>query len=128
MDQKTTQRLTPLQKHVIRFALVLFTTIASSSVPCFGSIVSLLGAFTVSILSFVLPPLLHYQIVTKGRVERELRGVDMEEGTKEGEFLLSPTNQKGVDLLMCASGVIICIFGTWITASDISTRAAQGNC
>eukprot|EP01035_Chromulina_nebulosa_P020161 gene20161-26174_t len=42
-----------------------YCTVCSSFIPCFGVVVSLLGCFTVTILSFILPPLLHLQIVSK---------------------------------------------------------------
>lgn len=40
----------------VRFVLVVICTALAATVPCFGDVVSLLGCFTVSILSFIMPP------------------------------------------------------------------------
>eukprot|EP00428_Durinskia_dybowskii_P061330 CAMPEP_0170369330 /NCGR_PEP_ID=MMETSP0117_2-20130122/7925_1 /TAXON_ID=400756 /ORGANISM="Durinskia baltica, Strain CSIRO CS-38" /LENGTH=320 /DNA_ID=CAMNT_0010624041 /DNA_START=816 /DNA_END=1778 /DNA_ORIENTATION=+ len=49
-----------------RFSLVACTTFIAASLPCFGTVISLLGGFTIAILDFILPPLLHIQIVYYG--------------------------------------------------------------
>lgn len=44
---------------LLRTGIVFATAVLSTVVPCFGVVVSLMGAFSVAILSFVLPPLFH---------------------------------------------------------------------
>eukprot|EP01032_Pedospumella_encystans_P017187 gene17187-19595_t len=46
-----------------RFFMGFFTTVVAAYIPCFGMVISLLGGFTIAILDFILPPLLHLRIV-----------------------------------------------------------------
>jgi len=59
-----TPEMSTTMRVVHRFFLMIILQVVSLHVPCFGLVVSLLGCFTVSILSFVLPPLLSIQIIT----------------------------------------------------------------
>eukprot|EP00624_Nannochloropsis_granulata_P006552 evm.model.NODE_4935_length_22065_cov_15.706367.2 len=47
---------------LLRAGIVFTTSILSTVVPCFGVVVSFMGAFSVAILSFVLPPLFHLML------------------------------------------------------------------
>jgi len=67
-----------------RLILMAFLQSVAVHVPCFGLVVSLLGCFTVSILSFVLPPLLSIQIITSPaarRVANHSRGPNVHQST-----------------------------------------------
>ncbi len=52
-------------RYINRSLLIALIAIASLSIPCFGLMISLLGAFTVAILSFVLPPLFSLIIISQ---------------------------------------------------------------
>jgi amino acid permease len=94
---------------VIRLFLVTFTTASASSVPCFHMIVSLLGSFTVSLLTFILPPLFHLFIISIPRV----KGKDIP------NEMMSPSFQLAKDLILLVLGTVITVIGTGMTFSQI---------
>ena len=49
---------------------MVIITIGSLAIPCFGLMVSFLGSFTFTILSFVLPPLFSVLIITKRKKDK----------------------------------------------------------
>jgi amino acid permease len=48
----------------VRVSLVVTSAVVGTAVPCFGLVVSFLGAFSVALLAFVLPPLFHLCLVS----------------------------------------------------------------
>lgn len=90
-------QLPPVLYYGLRAALVLFTGVCATSVPNFGVVVSLLGSFSVTLGSFVLPPLFH-RAVFAGR--------------------LTPM-EDAVDLVLCCIGVVTCVFTTTTTAIGV---------
>ena len=54
---------------IFRGCLLIAIQAVSINVPCFGLVVSLLGCFTVSILSYVLPPLFSLRIISCHRTD-----------------------------------------------------------
>lgn len=89
--------LAPVMRYGLRAALVLFTGFCATSVPNFGVVVSLLGSFSVTLGSFVLPPLFHRVVL--------------------GERLSSA--EKTADEVLCFIGVVTCIFTTTTTALGV---------
>ncbi|CAN0482733.1 unnamed protein product, partial [Hapterophycus canaliculatus] len=91
--------LTPVVRYGLRAALVLFTGFCATSVPNFGVVVSLLGSFSVTLGSFVLPPLFHRVVL--------------------GDRLSSA--EKTADEVLCFIGVVTCVFTTTTTALGVLT-------
>lgn len=52
-----------LRAVLVRIALVLASGVCATVVPCFGVVISFIGAFSVALVGFVLPPLLHLCLV-----------------------------------------------------------------
>mmetsp|Transcript_2876 Transcript_2876/g.4376 ORF Transcript_2876/g.4376 Transcript_2876/m.4376 type:complete len:499 (+) Transcript_2876:60-1556(+) len=111
-----------------RLFLVVMCTALAAHVPCFGLVVSLLGSFTVTILSFVLPPVLHLLIVIKPRMdyireEEDGSASPVDHVGSAGDFLQITYGsmirlQFYGDLFMALCGCVGCIFTTIITAID----------
>jgi|Transcript_5630 hypothetical protein len=105
-----------------RLILVIFTTAVATYIPCFGSIISLLGGFTTTILDFVLPPLLHLRIVGFGLVCRESIGsstgpvvVPLSGPPKGSPYIVHR------DLVLLIVGLIVCVVATSISILNIAT-------
>jgi proton-coupled amino acid transporter len=81
---------------IVRTCLVAVTTVIAVAAPWFGSIVALIGCFTVSLLSFILPPMFHLKLVP---------GLS--------------TVVKITDYVLIVLGVIVCIFTTVVTLQKI---------
>lgn len=81
----------------LRVLLVLFTGLCATSVPNFGIVVTLLGTFSVTLGSFVLPPLFHF-VVFGERLTAKAKVLDV------GLFLI---------------GVMTCLFTTTTTAIGV---------
>eukprot|EP00752_Nemacystus_decipiens_P016397 g14657.t1 len=81
----------------LRAALVLFSGVCATSVPNFGVVVTLLGSFSVTLGSFVLPPLFHRVVF--------------------GERLSAL--EKTTDEVLTFIGVVTCAFTTTTTALSV---------
>lgn len=81
----------------LRALLVLFTGVCATSVPNFGIVVTLLGSFSVTLGSFVLPPLFHFVVF--------------------GERLTAKA--KLLDVALFLVGLVTCIFTTTTTAIGV---------
>lgn len=79
---------------ILRACIVFATALLATLVPCFGGVVAFLGAFSVAILSFVLPPLFHL-ILFNARLLRREALIDV------GMFFL---------------GLVVCVGATSLTA------------
>lgn len=84
------------RRFFLRSGIVFFTAVCSTVVPCFGVVVSFMGAFSVSILSFVLPPLFHLILFNARLLKSQI-------------FL---------DFFMLVFGLIACIVATSLTAKS----------
>lgn len=87
-------RLPPVLYYGLRAALVLFSGVCATSVPNFGVVVTLLGSFSVTLGSFVLPPLFHRVVFAERLTAAE----------------------KTADDVLCLIGVVTCAFTTTTTA------------
>ncbi|CAN0035383.1 unnamed protein product [Laminaria digitata] len=92
--------LPPWLRYGLRVALVLFTGVCATSVPNFGVVVSLLGSFSVTLGSFVLPPLFHFVVL--------------------GDRLSA--NVKAFDIALFVFGVVTCVFTTTTTALSVLSK------
>jgi hypothetical protein len=77
--------------------------------PCFGLIVSLLGCFTVSILSFVLPPFFRLKLVSMPNYEAEATG--------ENNMAIL------LDTLSTGAGTLLCLTSTAVVARQILSQS-----
>lgn len=98
---------------LVRCIIVLITTLISFFVPCFGDIIAIIGCFTVSILSFILPPVLHFRLISYPAYTDDSQ--------------LSSLLKYIFDIIMILLGFILWIVGTFITAQGIYVRIRQGN-
>jgi len=99
---------------LVRSILVLTTTIIAYVVPCFGDIIAIIGCFTVSILSFIMPPVLHLKLISYPQY--------MDDTSK-----LSSLLEYVFDFIMILSGLVLWIVGTVITVQGIYVRIRLGN-
>jgi len=81
---------------LLRAAIVFTTAVLSTVVPCFGVVVSFMGAFSVAILSFVLPPLFHLLLFNARLLRKEALW----------------------DLFMFMFGLLACVSATSLTAKS----------
>ncbi|CAM9760635.1 unnamed protein product [Ectocarpus fasciculatus] len=96
-ESHSSDELSPALRYGLRAALVLFTGVCATSVPNFGVVVTLLGSFSVTLGSFVLPPLFHRVVF--------------------GERLSSA--EKTADEVLCFIGAVTCVFTTTTTALGV---------
>jgi amino acid permease len=109
----------PTHFYVVRGGLLALCTLLATVVPCFGAVVSLLGAFTVTALTFVLPPLCHMEIMKQQFNEHPQRS-DAEKETLRKTVVW--------DVTAVAAGVVLCIIGTVITFQAVLDEIEGGNC
>ncbi|CAM9832820.1 unnamed protein product [Choristocarpus tenellus] len=93
----TAGKLSFVQSMVVRGFLVILTGFFATSVPMFGVVVSLLGSFSISLGSFVLPPLFHFLCF----------------GGQLGYWATT------YDLLLFTVGTLTCVITTTITALSL---------
>lgn len=96
-DDDASSKLSPAVYFGLRAVLVLFTGICATSVPNFGIVVSLLGSFSVTLGSFVLPPLFHFMIFRNKQ----------------------DPSASSVDMVLFVVGMFTCIFTTTTTTLGI---------
>lgn len=109
--------------YINRLILVCFCTVSAIGIPCFGDIISLLGCFTVSILSFVMPPLLHYRIVTYP----VLRGNRLASKVGENDFV-SFRYQAIIDIVLTILGVLVSLIGSIINGARVTKNMINNAC
>lgn len=96
-EESSPNQLSPVLYYGLRAALVLFSGVCATSVPDFGVVVTLLGSFSVTLGSFVLPPLFH-RVVFGGRLS---------------------VAEKTTDEVLTFIGVVTCVFTTTTTALSV---------
>lgn len=92
-DDDASAKLSPAAYFGLRAVLVLFTGVCATSVPNFGIVVSLLGSFSVTLGSFVLPPMFHLAVFRSKQ----------------------DPNASSVDTTLCCLGIFTCVFCTMTT-------------
>lgn len=98
----------------VRFVLVAVCALLAAHVPCFGMVISLLGSIGVTILSFVLPPLLHSLLVTGP--QRRLLGSNGTHADLPYYF----------DIFVTLVGSLLCVGCTYYTIYGAYGRYLQG--
>lgn len=124
-----------------RLVIVLMTTVISTWIPCFGMVIALLGGFTVTILSFILPSYLHLQIVGYQNIHGSPPASPVSplypnesiktSGSATSE--MSPEERKSIvntDLALTLGGVALCVVATAVTTIGFMSRVSSegGSC
>ena len=109
-----------LARYICRFTLVMITALLAASIPCFALLINILGSGTVSILTYVLPPLLHLVLVTSKTLEPAVvvdydnsERITIMEFSKTDYF--SPMQQLWVDRCLFVLGLTFAIIATGVT-------------
>jgi proton-coupled amino acid transporter len=108
-DRLSPRRPSALLKYASRALILLGCTCVTVRLPCFGLIVSLLGCFTVSILSFVLPPFFRLKLVSMPNYEAEASG--------ENNMAIL------LDTLSTGAGTLLCLTSTAVVARQIFSQS-----
>lgn len=93
---------TPWLVKLVRGVLVAVTTTVAIAFPEFGLTLSLIGSFSVSLLSFVLPTMM---------------ALVPEAGS--GTSVLAKVREHWVDALLTMLGIVVCIGTTFMTAASV---------
>ena len=101
----------------------MLCTILAIYVPCFGDVISLLGCFTVSILSFVMPPLLHYKIVSIPLSHKKDHVM-----VEFANDAVNPKVQIVFDVILTILGIFISVAGTCINGASVYEKIVKGVC
>ena len=116
MDEEDEAVVVPISlSYVVRAVLVTMCAYSATSIPCFGLIVSLLGSFTVTILSFVIPPYLNLKLITG-----PAREVD---ASNTGAFY-----SYWRDIILVIFGALLCIISSCIVGSQCLGALSEGVC
>ena len=109
-----------LARYICRFTLVMITALLAASIPCFALLINILGSGTVSILTYVLPPLLHLVLVTSKTLEPAVvvdndnsERITIMEFSKNDYF--SPMQQLWIDRCLFVLGLTFAIIATGVT-------------
>ena len=107
-----------------RFCMVMLITTISISVPCFSLVISLLGCFTVTILCYIMPPLLHLKLVSEPLLQgRFPSNKDIREFQNDW---VEPQFQYYTDCVFFCFGLAFCVFATSLTAYESYTDLVSG--
>ena len=92
-------------------------------VPCFSLVVSIIGSFMVTLLAFVLPPLMHLELVVRGRGAAEAEPGDEEPGLAAARDVVRgrrPPRALDVaqDIACAALGAVVCLAATALTVRN----------
>jgi amino acid permease len=125
-------------RYINRLALVSITVVCALSVPCFSSVIAFLGSCTVSVLTYIMPPLLHARLVSKPRLAGALvshtnSSNNMSNSSENSTigaslhslsisvdytYLLTRT-QLALDRLYFLVGIVFCLISTFQTGRTI---------
>jgi hypothetical protein len=109
-------------RSINRLFLLIFAVVCAIGVPCFGLVISFLGCGTVSILTYVMPPLLHRRIVTEPLLHATAGD---EIAVKFETDFISPSCQYVIDITYCVFGILFCIVSTLSTGFSIYSQLEQ---
>ena len=99
--------------YFVRLCLIIFTSVLAISIPCFALVISLLGSCTVSLLTYIMPPLLHFYLVSECSVVGN-----------STTFILS--YHPLFDIFLFLLGLIIAITATTLTAIEVFEQITTG--
>ena len=99
----------------IRTSLLCLCEYLATSIPCFGLTISLLGCFTVIILSFVIPPYVSLKLLT---------GPARANGNSHPHVIWDYCR----DYLLIFFGTTLCIVSSYIVGSQALQAFREGVC
>ena len=90
--------------------------------------IALLGGFTVTILSFILPTYLHLQIVGFRRIVGAEYCSSSQKGLKEGDGYTEQQRLHIVysDLALTIAGTLLCAVATFVTITSFMAKMSSG--
>ena len=111
----------------IRFAICLICSAAASFIPGFVHIISFIGAFCMSLTSFVFPPIMHINLVKRSYQEKMTsKGSELFLSSHEVERFGNSEEEKKkelrtmrIDTLLLMCGIVVTIFASSLTLSDV---------
>lgn len=92
---------TPTKRRLVRGGITFGAAAVASALPVFALVVALVGCLAVSLLSFVLPPVLHLQLLLRGGG----RGATL-----------------ALDGIAIVVGVVVVVFTTFLTARSVAAQ------
>lgn len=102
------------QRCVVRTLLVLFEILVGLLIPDFGKILDLVGASTVALMSFVLPPICYMRLADQ-----------LDETTGE-PFKLVPFYERVILFLVLLLGLLGGVVATWSAVANLSSGSEHG--
>ena len=104
---------------ITRAILLVISTSLALILPCFGSIIAILGSFTIAGLSFILPPALHLKMITIPALDNN--GIWKSSSDALTNFFF--------DCVLLVSGVALMVFATVQTIFKVmATIQETGHC
>ena len=97
----------PVARYVNRAVCLLLATTMAVVLPCFSDVISILGSCTISLMSFILPPILNLVLRTKPACDAD--------GWKSWDLKLWFYR----DVLLFTLGICVCVFCTTWTILGI---------
>lgn len=111
-------KVSPMFSYVLRCVLVLLCTSVAVFVPCFATVISVLGALTVALLSFVLPPLLHLTIISYPRYMGGNRGLALNSDWSGW--------QVSADVVLLVCGLLLTVLTTCLILIQAAAKFSAG--
>ena len=99
----------------VRMTLLCLCEYLATSIPCFGLIVSLLGCFTVTILSYVIPPYVSLEMITAPARAN---------GNGDPHVFWEYCR----DFLLVTFGTVLCVVSSFIVGSQALAAFREGVC
>ena len=110
----------------IRFVICLLCSAAASFIPGFVHIISFIGAFCMSLTSFVFPPIMHINLVKRSYQEKIaskgselfLSSCELERFGNSKEEREKELRSMRIDTVLLVCGIVVTIFASSLTLSD----------
>ena len=111
----------------IRFTICLLCSAAASFIPGFVHIISFIGAFCMSLTSFVFPPIMHINLVKRSYQEKItskgselfLSSHELERFGNSKEEREKELRSMRIDTVLLICGIVITMFASSLTLSDV---------
>ena len=111
----------------IRFTICLLCSAAASFIPGFVHIISFIGAFCMSLTSFVFPPIMHINLVRRSYQEKItskgselfLSSHELERFGNSKEEREKELRSMRIDTVLLICGIVITMFASSLTLSDV---------
>ncbi len=115
MDEEDRVEVPIWVSYGVRMTLLCLCEYLATSIPCFGLIVSLLGCFTVTILSYVIPPYVSLEMITAPARAN---------GNGDPHVFWEYCR----DFLLVTFGTVLCVVSSFIVGSQALAAFREGVC